>query len=107
MDNSESDAPKIAKPSRWIGLICIALFFLLGCYSGCPWFMWIVFGILGILTLTGTSRLTQGILGVALVLLTFPLEDKDAMSSSSSSSNYQQYDPSSSKKQTESEKKEI
>ena len=81
----EEEKPK-GKPSRWIGLICIVAFVVMGGLSGGSVWMWIIFGILVLLTLAGDSKLGQLVLGA--ILFIFFLPDSDDSSSYNGDSSY-------------------
>lgn len=74
------------KSSRWIGIVLIAAFVIMGGLSGGSAWMWVIFVILVLITLAGESKWTQLALGV--VLMVFFLPDSDDSSSHSSSSSY-------------------
>lgn len=103
--SSSKEAIQTSKPSRWIGIIAIALFVLLGGMSDCPWYLWIVLIILGLLTYAGSSKWWQLTLG--LILLIWGASDNDDAEYVSGQQNYQTESSSKSYGQSESERKYI
>lgn len=104
-----TDQVTSSKPTRWIGIVVIILFFVFGGWSACPWYLWIVFGLLALLTLGGIYKGGQVVLGLVLLIWGTSLfgggdnEYYDANESSSSSIQYN----SSSSSQTERERRDI
>ncbi len=87
------------KSSRWIGLIAIVLFFVFGGWSICPWYLWIVFAVLALITFGGMYKGAQAVLGIVLLIWGTSLfggGKDDYHESGSSSSSYMQYDSSNS-----------
>lgn len=105
ISDSSNESSQTHKPSRWIGIISIALFVILGGLGNCPWYMWIVLFFLVVLTYGGTSKWGQLILGVILLIWGTPGPDD-----SYDVGGYQNYQTESTNKsveQTESERKYI
>lgn len=100
-----NNVPSISKPSRWIGIIAIALFIILGGLSGCPWYMWIVLIVLALLTFGGMMKWSQLVLGV--VLLIWGIPSSNERSDSGSSQFYQTESNSSSSNQSDREREII
>ncbi len=87
------------KQSRWIGLIAIVLFFVFGGWSICPWYFWILFAVLALITFGGIYKGAQAVLGIVLLIWGTSLfggGKEKHYESSGSSSDYMQYDSSSS-----------
>ena len=105
----ENNAPS-EKTTHWIGGICIVLFFNFSGWSVCPWYMWIVFGLLALITLGGIYKWGQAFLGIILLIWGTTLfgngksEYNDSHYETSSSS-YQ--NSSNDEQQSESERREI
>lgn len=97
-----------SKSTRWIGIIAIVLFFVFGGLGHCPWYLWIVFGLLALLTFAGVYKGGQALFGLVLLIWgtsLFGSDDNAYYDSSQSSSSAIQYNSSST--QTESERREI
>ena len=101
-----SETQKNVSTSRWIGIAFIIVFFMVGGAGYCPWYMWIVFGLLCLFTIAGENKGYQAVIGIALLIWGTPLINGD----SSDSNNYEystQSSNSSEVKQTANEKKQI
>lgn len=73
--SNEPAIPSTQKPSRWIGIVAITLFAILGGFSGCPWYMWIILIILALLTFGGILKWVQMALGAILLIWGTPKFD--------------------------------
>ena len=111
-NNTDNEAPEpvvSSKPTRWIGIVAIILFFVFGGWSACPWYLWIVFGLLALLTFGGIYKGCQTVLGLVLLIWGTSLfggGDNEYYETGESSSSSIQYNSSSSS-QSESEKRYI
>lgn len=108
-DSNDLNANKVPlKESRWIGIAAIILFFIFGGWSICPWYLWIVFAILALLTFGGIYKGAQAVLGIVLLIWgtsIFGGNNDDFHESNNTSSSSMQYN--SSKSQSASEKASI
>lgn len=68
VSNNSGDGQAAESPSRWIGIVAIILFFVFDGWKVCPWYMWITFGLLALITFAGTLKWGQAILGVAVLI---------------------------------------
>lgn len=75
--------------TRWIGIIAIILFFVFDGWKVCPWYMWITFGLLALITFAGTLIWGQAILGVAVLIWGTTLFMDDDRSYNNESSGYE------------------
>lgn len=109
VDNEVADQAATSKPTRWIGIVAIILFFVFGGWSACPWYLWVVFGLLALFTFGGIYKGGQAVLGLVLLIWGTSLfggGNDDYYETYQSSSSSVQYDNSSSS-QTESERRDI
>lgn len=107
-DSNDNNNQVPLKQSRWIGIAVIILFFVFGGWSLCPWYLWIVFAILVLLTLGGIFKGAQAVLGLVLLIWGTSIwsgGDNVCKESSNSYSNSTQYN--SSNAQSKSEKADI
>lgn len=98
-EDNQEEGKTPAKESRWIGLIAIALFFVFGGWSVCPWYLWILFAVLALITFGGIYKGAQAVLGLVLLIWGTSLfggGKEDYYESSSSSSTSTQYNSTSS-----------
>lgn len=107
-DNEATEQVASSKPTRWIGIVAIILFFVFGGWSICPWYLWIVFGLLALLTFGGIFKGGQALLGLVLLIWGTSLfgGGDEYYESNQSSSSSMQYNSSQSS-QTESERRDI
>ena len=103
-ESENNQAPE--KQTRWIGVCCIILFFVFSGWSLCPWYLWIVFALLALITLGGIYKWGQAVLGIILLIWGSSLFGGGESEYSSSGSNYE-VTSSSDVKQSESERREI
>lgn len=84
----EGEAQRETQKSSYLfGVIGLACFFILGGFSYCPWYIWIVVILLSVVTLSGLYKGFQCICAIVIILFGTPVLSDATDSSYSSGSN--------------------
>lgn len=67
LTTNQNESEGGSTPSRWIGIILGGIFLYYAIDGGCSWWVWVIFGLLALLTYAGVSKIGQAILGLVLV----------------------------------------
>lgn len=103
----KNEPEKSPKASRWIGIVALILFFIFDGFDLCSSFMWVIFAALVLLTVGGTYKWGQAVLGVILLIFSTSIFGAEESGYNSSESRYEATSNSSGDQQSESERKAI
>ena len=91
VDTVKEESSKGNKPSYWVMILSLIVFFTCGGVSYCPWYMWIVVTCLILGTIGGMDKKVQAIMGIAILIWGTPVfsdNKHDEFSDSGRNSSY-------------------